>query len=98
MNIQEAVDKFDQIFGSASRPAIAIMCGAAVAASCLSPNPAVASIAIPSATAIVMTYIGTRGVENVKKITAASADKATAAAAEIAAQPGGTATAEVKSP
>lgn len=96
MTLQEAIDKFDTVFGSCSRPAIAIMCGAAVAASCL--IPASASIAIPSATAIVMTYIGTRGVENVKKMSAASADKAADVAGSMAGKDGVTGTAAVTAP
>ncbi len=89
MTLQEAIDKFDSVFGSCSRPAIAIMCGAAVAASCL--IPASAAIAIPSATAIVLGYIGTRGVENVKKTNAE-------ASVNIAAQTGTTSTVDVKAP
>jgi hypothetical protein len=100
VTLQEGIEKFDQVFGSTSRPAIAIMCGASVAASCLSPNAAIASIAIPSATGIVIAYIGTRGFENNAKIKAASADKASLAATDIASQPGATSTvcAEVPGP
>lgn len=74
------ITKFDEIFGSSSRPAIAVACGFAVAGACF--IPASAPIAIPTAGGIVAAYMASRSV-----------DKNTAAKVTIAT---GQPTAEVK--
>src|SRR4051812_28817315 len=54
-------DRCDALIASCSRPYIASACGTSIALACLNPNSA--TVAIPTAGAVVMAYMGARSYE-----------------------------------